>query len=244
MCTSFAPVQREKESAKTKHGSRTCSERILCVYCFIIPLFSSFKLTVLYFNPPIAIRETIFSGLVDPERARAFYQRLHSLMPRHHELFVQLKSREFHFSKATIGKYETRADLQMSLLQEAGDVVGRLVQSVQEALPHHTVIDISVRMSHKNAKRQEPHQAFLSSAEDSLSDAKMPCSMLIPLHDFCVLDIFKDDALVGSHHIPVGYYAQFRGDTVHAGGINPLKPNQYMINVYLTTVNTPVPDDD
>jgi hypothetical protein len=189
----------------------------------------------------------ILSGKLDSSRVEAFYNRLKELEPRYQDIFVQLKSRDkkrFHFSRHTLGQYGTNITLQETLLEEAEIIAAPLIQSLQGQLPRHTVADVSVLMSHPGAKSQVKHKDWNSRAVDNLKNDEMPCSVMVPLNAFCVLDIYDESGkCVVSQHVNVGFFAQFRGDTLHAGGANILSFHQFRLHIYLTTPNTPVPND-
>lgn len=203
---------------------------------------------MLHFNPPFAIHETVLSGQIQPDRVANFLQTLKDFDDQHEKLYVPLKStdeKRFHFSKQTLGLFGTDSSLQERLLREAEELVAPLIHNLQEQLGSHTVTEVSVLMSEEGARAQEKHQDWASGELDHLGPDQMPTSIIVPLNDYCVLNIYDEHGeLEVMQRVSAGFYAQFRGDTLHAGGANQLKRKQYRIHIYLTTPDTPVPNDE
>jgi len=242
---------RIRERAREDEVCRGLEERAHCEYIYICVLVSDLAhncYLVLYFNPPFVIREAILSGQLQPDQVATFYQTLQGLEDQHEKLFVKLKStdeKRFHFSRQTLGMFGTDEGLQERILEEAERLVAPIVRNLQEKLDRHTVADVSVLMSEDGARSQVKHKDWASKDLDHLGPNQKPTSLIIPVNDYCVLNIYDDHGeLVVLQRVGVGFYAQFRGDTLHAGGANPLKRKQYRIHIYLTTPDTPVPADE
>jgi hypothetical protein len=238
-----------REHERMRYAEDLKKERIVSIYrCVLVSDLAHNCYLVLYFNPPFVIREAILSGQLQPDQVATFYQTLQGLEDQHEKLFVKLKStdeKRFHFSRQTLGMFGTDEGLQERILEEAERLVAPIVRNLQEKLDRHTVADVSVLMSEDGARSQVKHKDWASKDLDHLGPNQKPTSLIIPVNDYCVLNIYDEHGeLVVLQRVGVGFYAQFRGDTLHAGGANPLKRKQYRIHIYLTTPDTPVPADE
>lgn len=101
-------------------------------------------------------------------------------------------------------------------------------------------------MSEEGARPQEKHKDWACEELDHLGSVQMSTSVILPLNDYCrYMNIYDDHGeLLVMQRVGIGFYAQFRGDTLHAGGANQLKRNQYRLHIYLSTPDTPVPNDE
>lgn len=128
------------------------------------------------------------------------------------------------------------------IIETVESILRPMHEAVLVKMPTHTVMSVSVLVSLPGAIEQQLHTDFnLDSFRDELSPT-YPFSVIIPLHDSCELIIKDDDACV-TMHVPYPYYIQFRGDVIHAGGVNRGVGVQYRMHAYFSSPSYPIPFD-
>ena len=60
----------------------------------------------------------------------------------------------------------------------------------------------------------------------------MPFAIIVPLNEYCVMNVSDKSRTPTPVTILVGYYARYRGDLRHAGGPNILTVTQYRLHAY------------
>lgn len=186
--------------------------------------------------------EALLTELRKHEVAGPLYAQLLSTDKRRFMLSHYLSQKPF--SKNSKNARSVNAT-RRKLLKMAEEVLEPLRRQLHRQFKRHVAVQVNILVSLPGASSQEVHLDFSNEVLAPLDICDYPFSILIPLHDYCLFNMYLRDKydIMTPYTIPYGMYAKFRGDLWHCGGENPLSVIQYRIHAYFATSLDIIPTD-